>query len=102
MVLKMKPDIKLDMEGDEDTGAIIIFALRYCVGRRSYAPSLVIEWVKRHWNVISPLDQAIIYRDLKDDFGSEREMGDDCDLARWLEFRDWIESKIKASPQAAN
>lgn len=78
------------MEKDNDTGAIAICALRYCVGRRTYMPSLVIDWVKRHWNSFSAKDKAVMLKDLNYEINSGRNLGDSCDIKTWHDFKRWM------------
>ena len=81
------------MEKDVDTGAIAVCALRYCIGRRTYMPSLVVDWVKRHWVVFSENDKNVILRDLQQEVDSGRNLGDDCDIKTWTDFLKWISAQ---------
>lgn len=82
------------MEQDINTGAVIVCALRYCVGRRTYMPSLVIEWAKRHWALIDIKTQNTIYKDLVNEINSGRNLGDDCDIGTWKRFYVWMSVSI--------
>lgn len=82
---------KQNIVEDPDTGAIVICALRYCVGRRTYMPSLVTDWVKRHWDILSESDKNVIKKDIEQIFtDSPRNLGDECDVRTWQDFREWI------------
>ncbi|MHC5897563.1 hypothetical protein [Nostoc sp.] len=85
------------MESDSDTGAIVICALRYCFGRRTYMPSLVVDWTKRHWLSLSKKDQAVIVRDVEEAFTSHRSLGDSCDIETWTAFRVWLKEQQVSS-----
>lgn len=78
------------MQQDCDTGMIAICALRHCVGRHTYIPSLVTDWIKRHWQSFSENDKSVMLKDLQQYIDSGRSLGDDCDARLWLAFRNWI------------
>lgn len=81
------------MQQDQDIGTILICALRYCMGRKTYMPSLVIDWAKRHWDEIHRNDQKTIYRDLDKAIKSGQNMGHECDVQDWMDFREWLAMK---------
>lgn len=79
---------------DRDTEFLVIAALRYCIGRRTYAPSLVTDWVMRHWPKFSDNLKAIVRQDMKAEIAIwERcsSLGDPCDVKTWTYFLQWIE-----------
>ncbi len=80
------------MENDPDTGALAICALRYCVGRRTYMPGLITDWVKRHWSKLSANDQNVIRNDIQSAIAS-RELGHACDIETWNSFWEWIQAQ---------
>ncbi len=80
----------IPMESDPDTGAIALCALRYCQGRRTYMPSLVVDWTKRHWESLSLKDRGVILKDLEEFLNSGRDLGDECDRETWNGFHSWI------------
>ncbi len=96
---------------DRDTGFVAISAVRYCIGRRTYAPSLVADWLRRVWRYLDRGTHSVIARDVQeairdyerhlpggdlDDASdnlrqwSARSLGDDCDRAVWYNLRDWM------------
>lgn len=78
------------MESDSDTGFIILAAIRYAIGRRTYAPELITEWVKRYWHLISPSDRVLIQKTVTEAFEEDRDFGDDCDIETWKKFKDFV------------
>lgn len=42
---------------------MVAFALRYCLGRRSYAPSLCQDWIKEKWHLIG--NRELLIRDVE-------------------------------------
>lgn len=90
------------MEEDQDTGAIVLCAVRYCFGRRTYMPSLVIDWTKRHWGKLSLNDRRRIFRDVKEEIERAEQLndlsllGDNCDITTWMNFRKWMRDELDA------
>lgn len=92
------PDRAPDVFVESDTQFIIVSAVRYAVGRRSYAPGLTIEWVKRWWHRMTPQTKRLLARDvneeieLQDTFGppSTRSLGFADQDKAWREFAKWL------------
>lgn len=82
------------MENHHDTGFIVLSAVRYAMGRRSYAVSLITDWVKTFWDKLTLNDKTCIARDVKESVRSDRSKGDDCDRKDWEHFHIWIQGKI--------
>ena len=75
---------------------IVMAAIRYSLGRRSYMPSTVSEYIKEIWNdtsekhrafYIKQLDQAI--DDIEYTKGIEG-LGDECDAKTWFNLLEWM------------
>lgn len=49
---------------DNWTGFMVTCAVRYCLGRASYAPSVAMDWCKAHWHMLSAKDHHNIVRDV--------------------------------------
>lgn len=81
------------MEDHYATGMVAIGALRYCIGRRSYAPSMVQDWIKTFWGSLKPGDKLCIFKDVKEFVESDRNLGDECDAVDWKNFLKWIEEQ---------
>lgn len=86
---------------DTETGTIVLCAVRYCIGRRTYTPQLVIDWCKRHWGELPENDRWVIQRDIEEeilraDRGMTR-LGDSCDSIAWREFSEWIKAQEGAA-----
>ena len=90
---------------DEDMGAIAICAVRYALGRESYMPSLVQDFVRRHPEIIDANIKAVMIRDINEadtihkyTLPSGEEMHIDglgstlIDRPGWIKFRQWLES----------
>lgn len=87
---------KVGMENHHDTGFIVLSAVRYAMGRRTYAVELIINWVKEFWDKLTPNDKTCIARDVKEFVESDHSKGDDCDRKDWENFNGWIKTKMNS------
>lgn len=90
---------------DEDLGVIAICAVRYALGRETYMPGLVQDFVMRHPEIVDENVRNVMIRDINeedkiheytlpngevlkvDGLGSTT-----IDRPGWLRFRSWLES----------
>ena len=86
-------------EGQQPHGhhaTVTLCALRYCFGRRTYMPGLVIEYIKHYWDSWLDTDKIMFVRDtkeaLEDDRKGRRSIGDKCDKELYEEFVKWATS----------
>ena len=67
----------------EDFATLCICAIRYCHGRKTYMPSLVMEIVGRHLSELSDRDIKVMYDDCR--FMNQSDYGDEIiDKPNWL------------------
>ena len=79
---------------------LIINAVRYTIGRQSYAVGEICMWLKDNWEDIDPNVRRIIHRDIDDELKHEKRynqirnndepfsfFGQDIDRKRWMEIR---------------
>lgn len=83
---------------DRDTQFIILAGIRYAIGRSSYAPWLVTDWVKNHWDEIDKSHQSMIKRDIIAEIElwnrcPELSLGMECDVRTWRDFKAWLEER---------
>lgn len=89
------------IKNDADTGFIIIAATRYAIGRQTYAPSLVVDWIKRHWKIINDTDKQTMFRDLNTEIERHEKspthgyLGADFDAVMWIKFKDWVGAELE-------
>lgn len=79
---------------------VAICAVRYALGRRTYMPGLVTDWVMASFTGRMPKGTAeIMMRDIQE----QREMGeragysglgDPCDVRTWEKFETWLKEEI--------
>ena len=89
----------------------VISALRYCLGRRTYMPSLVIGFVTPYLPEMETKDLYVIQRDIVehgkfvirsdkegltyDDRGLCKQCyGDECDYKTWMDFLEKVEAEL--------
>lgn len=84
---------------DPDTDVIILCALRYAFTRRSYMPSLVQDYITRHWHEIGTR-RTIIIQDIRDHIREAEQFslykrGDEYILESWKITLTTLERKDK-------
>ena len=97
MALVFRPD-----EVDE-FGAIINCAVRYCIGRESYMPKLVTDFLRKHPEMLDAKSISTMIRDIrlaKEEPITEWEarhgrtgLGLDYQHQMWLDFLSWLEKQ---------
>ncbi len=85
-------------KGDDFFGAVLTCAVRYCLGRRTYMPSLVTDWIRDHCSgQMSGKTLWVMKRDIDERLQAHTEdyraLGDDCDVLTWVKFRQWLEEQ---------
>ena len=77
---------------DPDYDAIVLCAVRYALGRRTYMPSLVDEYIRRNLNTLEHRTLTTIARDIDWDMG----MLDEASYSDlWAKLRDDIKEQLK-------
>ena len=61
---------------------VVIAAFRYALGRRSYAVSLIADWLIKNWNEISINDQNLIRREIQEALDRDH-AGMEMDKEEW-------------------
>ena len=78
---------------DNSLGVICIFSLRYALGRRTYAPGLVVSYVKQRWFDLDEKDRRLMCTQFVRDIHQAIDMGcagDKCDIDTWTSFAEWL------------
>ena len=90
-----KSNNKISLDND-NLQAIFVCAIRYSLGRRTYMPHLVIDFLTPLLPHLSDKTLSVIERDIREadkmgvGYGDER-----IDKPRWLQFRQLILSEIE-------
>ena len=81
---------------NDDMDSVLICAIRYCLGRRTYMPDLVTRWIRGHCDgKLEPNTLAVMIRDI-DEQERRFNLGDECDIQTWYRFRGWLkEQEVK-------
>lgn len=93
---------KVINDEDNDFGNIMIMALRYALGRRTYVTSEVPDFIKQNKAHLSDINKTVMIKDIEEYLDS-REKGlitdDECDkssfvnLLKFLKIGDEVEKK---------
>ena len=80
------------MELDRDFGTVCGCAVRYSLGRQTYMPLLVQQFVIRNQNLIDGYSLAVMVRDVKEapSYGNET-----IDKPGWMNFLAVLEKELK-------
>lgn len=94
--MKKKPqEPELTLKGAamiDDFETMLICAVRYAIGRRTYMPGLITEFIMN--DVGKQLHERavlVMLEDLRRTPASER--GDPCDVRTWERFEQWLKEK---------
>lgn len=98
---KATKPITLRIERDEADffGCVLISAVRYCIGRRTYMPGLVTDWIMGHCaGLLARKTLAVMAQDI-DEAESRSGLGMDCDVRTWQRFRAWVREEMERDGQ---
>lgn len=83
-----------------DMGSMLLWSLRYAMGRRSTAPDDVAGCVQRYWSLSDDAHRRFLFRDLHEEFerafrcGDHRNLGDRCDVETWARLLFWMRDRV--------
>ena len=77
---------------DNDFGDIMILALRYALGRKTYVTSEVSEFIMQNPEHINERICGVMFRDLEDYFKARGNMiiDDECDYQSWIKLAEYL------------
>lgn len=79
----------------KDDECMAIFAMRYCVGRRTYACQLCADWIKLNWDKFPNQEQVLKQLNSEIEWHEKLgSLGDECDKQTWHGLRAWMEDKL--------
>lgn len=88
--------MKLEIKDIHDFQDIVICALRYALGRRTYITQLTADFIKEYPEIIDERVKTVMLKDLEDYFAFrhvEMYVDDECDYRTWLDLKTWLESR---------
>ena len=88
MSTNKKPNIDL---ADHDFGCLVTCAIRYCLGRCTYMPKLVCDFV---FPLLPYLDDQTIGC-MERDIREAPSYGMDCDYATWMQFLKQLRAEME-------
>ena len=82
---------------DEDFGTILVCAVRYALGRRTYMPSLVTEWIMSSCHLaLDKKTLGVMLRDVEEQGKRGPEAyGDSWDETTWKRFAEWCRKELE-------
>ncbi len=83
----MTKEYKKDFKVERD---ILLYALRYALGRQTFAPTVVIENIKANIHLFSKQDIKIIIKEIKEQ--EKYGYGMACDKDTWMGFISFLNS----------
>ena len=88
---RVKPiTIKIMPDDMDFFGGVLNCAIRYCIGRESYMPGLVTDWIRQYCDgLLTEKTIAVMERDI-DEAARHEGLGMDCDVRTWMKFREWL------------
>lgn len=84
---------------DDDFGAICNCAVRYAVGRRTYMPGLVIDFITPHLSELTDKTLWCFQQDLYQRLDEGFNFGDEFDFQNWMSFLEDVDKEIKKRKQ---
>ena len=82
--------VKINGEA-EDLSAMLIGAVRYALGRRTYIVNWTCEFIENNKHLLIEKDKQVMIRDIK---GQEKYgYGDECDKNDWMRLLRVLEDK---------
>lgn len=85
--IKKKPSFNCDVNG----GIMVTCALRYALGRMTYVPGAVQDWIRIYWDSLDSNTKFVIVRDVFDHIyheyeSKEEKYFDGYDIKEWERF----------------
>lgn len=84
----MKIDVKTDFD------FMVSCAVRYALGRRTYAVSVVCDYVLRNISLLDKQTLMVMRRDI-DEHDARHDLGDECDIRCWVSVYEAIALEMK-------
>lgn len=86
MLITISPDI-------EEFGAVLNCAIRYCIGRMTYMPSLVTDWIMSHCGGMLTSKALYVMRKDIEEAKAEDRLGMEMDKQTWEKFLKWVKEE---------
>lgn len=73
--------------------SVLIFAMRYAMGRQTCSPSIVVDNIKHNISKINNIQVEFMIRSIER-HGEYFSFGMECDEALWLGFKDYLKDVL--------
>lgn len=84
--------MEIELNGKlEDISAILVCAVRYSLGRRTYIVDWTCEFIRNNLHLLTDKDKQVIVRDIKEQ--EKYGYGDECDKSCWMGLLKILEGK---------
>lgn len=88
-----KKQIKVTINGGKsDLSAMLLGAVRYALGRRTYIVDWTCEFIRNNTHLLLEKDKKVIIRDIEQQ--KEYGYGDKCDEEDWLALLDYLKERV--------
>lgn len=74
-------------------GAVLNCAVRYCLGRMTYMPGLVTDWIMNHCGGMLTSKTLYVMRKDIEEAKAEDRLGMDMDKQMWEKFLRWVKEE---------
>ena len=81
-------EIKINGKLD-DISAMLVCAVRYSLGRRTYIVSWTCEFIRNNLHLLTDKDKQVMIKDIKEQ--EKYGYGDECDKADWIKLLKTLE-----------
>lgn len=78
---------------DDPLMSVLVCAVRYCLGQRTYMPDVVTRWIMASVPELPAEIAKILLRDINDQ-RRQYGLGDDCDVRTWEPFESWLHGRL--------
>lgn len=85
---------KIDPAND-DFGAVCNCAVRYCLGRRTYMPKLVQDFIYPYLKFLTDKTLAVFVRDIENCVKQNLSLGNSYDRENWLNFCTVVKQELE-------
>lgn len=92
--MRKRFDVMTVERGNEKFSEMMVSAVRYALGRRTYVVSDTCGYIKHVLPLLTENDIGTIYRDIAD-AEREKRLGDECDVCDWLMLKKNIEDFMR-------
>ena len=80
---------------DKDFSIIVFCAFRYALGRMTYIPHIVSDFIKEHIEEITNKDIYLMIHEIDEYYESHGHIGMNIDTDMWLSLKKFLEAEME-------